>query len=154
MPTLPAAVERFLQCRRIAVSGVSRQGGVGNVVLRKLRASGHDVVAINPHAAELAGAICYPDVRSVPGPLAAVFFAGHPRVARETVLQCAERGVRMIWFHRSLGDGSVAPDAVEECKRHHLEAIVGGCPMMYCAPVDFGHRFLCWWLRRRGRVPS
>ena len=154
MPTPPAAVSRFLQYHRIAVSGVSRHGGVGKVVLEKLRGAGHEVVAINPHAAELAGTVCYPDVRSVPGPLEAVFFAAHPRVARETVLQCAERGVRTIWFHRSFGDGSVATDAVEECQRRGVEAIVGGCPMMYCAPVDFGHRFLCWWLRRRGRVPS
>ena len=154
MPNLPESIERFLQSSRIAVAGVSRQGGVGNVVLKRLRASGHEVVAINPHASELEGAACFPDVRSVPGPLAAVFFAGHPRVARETVEQCAERGVRTIWFHRSFGEGSVSEDAVAACRTLGVEAIVGGCPLMYCAPVDFGHRFMCWWLRRRGRVPS
>jgi hypothetical protein len=25
---------------------------------------------------------------------------------------------------------------------------------MYCAPVDFGHRCMRWWLRRQGRVPG
>jgi hypothetical protein len=25
---------------------------------------------------------------------------------------------------------------------------------MYCAPVDFGHRCMRWWLRWQGRVPG
>jgi len=30
---------------------------------------------------------------------------------------------------------------------------VGGCPLMYCEPVDFAHRCMCALLRWRGRVP-
>jgi hypothetical protein len=30
---------------------------------------------------------------------------------------------------------------------------VGGCPLMYCEPVDFGHRCMRAWLGWRGRLP-
>lgn len=154
MPTLPRPVAEFLKSRRIAVAGVSRTGGVGNAVLKKLRASGYDVVPINPNASSLEGAACYPDLRSVPGALDAVVFASHPRFATDTVRQGAECGVRFIWFHRSFGEGSVSEEAIRECRARHVEAIVGGCPLMYCEPVDLAHRCMCWWLRRRGRVPD
>jgi predicted CoA-binding protein len=154
MSTVPSSVAEFLASRRIAVAGVSRTQGVGNAVLRKLRDAGHEVVPINPHATELEGLPCYPDLESVPGELDAVVFASHPRFAAETVRQCAERGVRRIWFHRSFGEGSVADDAVRACRERGIEAIVGGCPLMYCEPVDLFHRCMCWWLRRGGRVPA
>jgi hypothetical protein len=35
-----------------------------------------------------------------------------------------------------------------------LHCIAGGCPRMYCPPVDFGHRCMRWRLRWRARVPG
>jgi len=35
-----------------------------------------------------------------------------------------------------------------------VEPIEGGCPLMYCQPVDPGHRFFRWWLRLRHRIPG
>ncbi len=148
MSTVPQPVAEFLKSRRIAVAGVSRTNGVGNAVLNKLRASGFDVVPVNPNADRLEGMMCYPDIAAVPGDLDAVVFASHPRFASETVRQCADRGVRRIWFHRSFGEGSVSDDAVRDCRSRGIEPIVGGCPLMYCEPVDFAHRCMCWWLRR------
>jgi len=96
---------------------------------------------------------CYPDIPSVPRPLDGVVIATPPSAAAEVVTQCQEAGVRRVWFHRSFGDGSVSDDAVRQCKSHGIEAIVGGCPLMFCEPVDFGHRCMRWWLQRKGRVP-
>lgn len=154
MPTVPQSVAAFLQSRCIAVAGVSRSKGVGNAVLNRLRACGYNVVPINPNAKELEGLACYPDLASMPEAPDALVFASHPRYALELVRQCAEQGVRQIWFHRSFGEGSVSPEAVRECHARGIEAIVGGCPLMYCQPVDLAHRCMCWWLRRGGRVPA
>jgi hypothetical protein len=35
-----------------------------------------------------------------------------------------------------------------------IDCIVGGCPLMYYAPIDCGHRCIRWWLRLFGRVPG
>jgi predicted CoA-binding protein len=78
----------------------------------------------------------------------------HPQAALQVVNDGLARGVKHIWFHRSFGDGSVADEAVEACRAGGVEPIVGGCPMMYCPPVDVGHRFFRWWLRAKGRVPG
>ncbi len=154
MSTVPQPVAEFLHSRRIAVAGVSRTNGVGNAVLNKLRASGYSVVPINPNTTEVEGMTCYPDLASVPEAPDAVVFASHPRFASGMVRQCAERGVRRVWFHRSFGEGSVSEEAVRECRALGIEPIVGGCPLMYCEPVDLAHRCMCWWLRRKGRVPA
>lgn len=150
----PSAVARFLAGRRIAVAGVSRAGDApANLILRKLRAAGHEVVPINPSAAELEGVPCYRSLAAIPDGVDGVVIATHPDAAAGVVREAAARGVREIWFHRSFGDGSVSPAALDACRELGLEPIVGGCPLMYCEPVDVVHRCMRWWLARAGRAP-
>lgn len=154
-PQLPAAVAEFLQGRRIAVAGVSRDPKqTANVVFRKLRDSGYEVVAVNPRATEVEGVRCWASLADVPGEVDGVVLVTPPAAAAAVVRDAHARGIRRLWFHRSFGDGSVAPEALDLCAELGLAPIVGGCPLMYCGPVDFGHRCLRWWLARRGRVPA
>ncbi len=142
----------FLRSRRIAVAGVSRgTGSAANLVFRKLRDAGYEVVPVNPNASEVEVVTCYPNLASVPGALDGIVVATHPDVSVDLVLQAVERKVRRIWLHRSFGPGSVSDAAVRACGSHGVSCIVGGCPVMYCEPVDFGHRCMRWWLGRRGR---
>lgn len=155
MAGIPEVVSAFLGGRRFAVAGVSRTGqSAGNPVLRKLRGSGYEAVGINPHASEIDGVPCYPDVASIPGALDGVVIATHPAVSADIVRQAAARGVSRVWFHRSFGQGSVSDEAVAECARLGITPIVGGCPLMYCEPVDIGHRCMRAVLRWRGRMPA
>jgi uncharacterized protein len=64
----------------------------------------------------------------------------HPDMAAKVIRECADLGIRNVWLHRSFGQGSVSEEAVAECERHNINCLIGGCPMMYCEPVDFGHR--------------
>ena len=154
MATIPEPVRQFLAAGRIAVAGVSRAGNQpANAILARLRSIGADAVAVNPNAAEIGGVDCYPDLASVPGTVGSVMVVTHPNVSVEIVRQAAARGVRHVWFHRSVGDGSVSADALRECEAHGIEPIVGGCPMMYCGSVDIAHRCFRWWLGLKKRVP-
>lgn len=155
MTPVPPSVAEFLSGKRIAVAGVSRDGNLpANAIFRRLRETGHDVVPVNPNATHVEGQPCYPDLRSIPGTIDGVIVASHPSVAANLVAQAAERGVTRLWFHRSFGDGSVSAEALEACRARGLEPIVGGCPLMYVAPVDPAHRFFRWWLRLLRRVPG
>lgn len=155
MPPIPQPVAAFLAGRRIAVAGVSRsRSAAANAIFRRLRQCGHEVIPINPNARELEGARAYPDLGSAPGPIHGLVVATHPQVAAALVLEAAGLGIRHIWFHRSLGQGSVSPEAVEVCRKAGIEPIVGGCPLMYCRPVDPAHRLLRWWLHLLHRVPG
>jgi hypothetical protein len=153
MSQVPESIADFLRGPRIAVAGVSRESAsAANAIFRRLRDSGRDVIPLNPVAAELEGARCYPDVRAVPGEVDGLLFSAPPRAALEVVRQCGERGVKRIWFHRSFGEGSVSAEAVRECEALGIRAIVGGCPLMYCQPVDPFHGCMRWWLARTGGI--
>jgi len=155
MAQVPPAVAAFLSGRRFAVAGVARHpGSAANPVFQKLRKAGYETFPINPNAAEVDGVRCYSDVGAVPGRLDGVVVATHPDVAVEIVRQCAEHDVPRVWFHRSFGRGSVSDAAVRECETRGIQCIVGGCPLMYCEPVDLAHRCMRWWLGRSGRVPG
>ncbi len=155
MVNIPQPVAEFLRGKRIAVAGVSRgPGQAANAIFRKLRDCGYEAFPINPNASEVEGTRCYPDLASILGTVDGVVVATHPDVSVELVHQCSERGIRRVWFHRSFGRGSVSEGAVRECQARGLQCIVGGCPLMYCEPVDFGHRCMRWFLRWRGRVPG
>ncbi len=155
MAMMPSNVAEFLAGKRFAVAGVSRQPQqAANAIYRKLRSSGFEVFPVNPNAAEVERVRCYPNLASIPGPIDGVVAATHPRNALDIVRQCSEQGVHQLWFHRSFGSGSVSGDAVRECKARGIQCILGGCPLMYCEPVDVAHRCFRWWLRLGGRLPG
>ena len=77
-----------------------------------------------------------------------------PESADEIVRQCADLGVTRVWMHRSFGQGSVSQSAVDFCHEHNIPVIAGGCPMMFCQPVDFGHKCMRWVLRITGGLPK
>ncbi len=151
----PAPIAEFLQGKRIAVAGVSRTPSqAANAIFRKLRDSGYEAIPINPNASKVEGVPCYPDLRSIPGRLDGLVIATHPDVAADLVRQCAEAGVSRVWFHRSFGEGSVSEAAARECEARGISCIIGGCPLMYCQPVDIAHRCMRWWLQRQGRIDA
>ena len=155
MARIPSSVSEFLAGKRFAVAGVSRQPHqAANAIYRKLRQSGFEVFPINPNAGEAEGVRCYPNLPSIPGEIDGVIVATHPRNALDIIRQCGEKGVRRVWFHQSFGTGSVSAEAVHECTLRSIQCIVGGCPLMYCEPVDLGHRCVRWLLRLGGRLPS
>lgn len=155
MSTIPKQVDEFLSKKRIAVAGVSRDfQQPANSIYRKLKGAGYQVYAINPNAAQVEGDPCYPDLHSVPETVEAVMIVTHPDIAAKVVRECAGLGIRHVWLHRSFGPGSVSEDATSECERRNIDCLVGGCPMMYCEPVDFGHRCMKWILKMQSRLPG
>jgi len=155
MTNLPGQVAEFLSASHIAVAGVSRDPNQpANLVYRKLKQAGHQVFAVNPSASQVEGGPSYADLRSIGQPVGAVVVATHPRVALQVVCECADLGIRQVWFHRSFGEGSVSGEAVGACRQAGINCIVGGCPMMYCEPVDVGHRCMRWMLKLGNRVPG
>jgi uncharacterized protein len=155
MVKTPESVAAFLRGRRIAVAGVSRNPSeAANAVFRKLRSSGYELFPINPKASEVEGARCYPDIGAIPRQLDGVVIATSPEISVQIVQQCGDHGVPRVWFHRAFGCGSVSEAAVRECGARGIDCIVGGCPLMFCHPVDFGHKCMRWWLQRHDRVPK
>lgn len=155
MATMTDAAAQFLTARRIAVTGVSRtpKGHGGNVVLDGLRRRGFEAIPVNPNATEIDGVTCYPSVSAIPGGVDAVVVATRPEHAEATVRECDRLGIRRVWLHRSIGGGSVSPEAVAYGREHGMTVIPGGCPLMFGADADGGHRFMRRLCRLTGAVP-
>ena len=155
MPTLPELVEDFLAQKRIAVAGVSRKKQeAANAIYRKLKDTGHEVFATNPKAQQVEGDPCYPNLRAIPGGVDAVVVATPPAAAEVIVRECSALGISRVWMHRSFGEGSVSDAAVRYCREHGISVIPGGCPMMFCQPVDVAHKCMRWFLKVTGRLPA
>ena len=158
-PALDTKVHDFLAQKRIAVAGVSRETGghpAANLIYRRLKQTGHDVIPVNPHMQAFDGDRCYADLRSIPGGVDAVMIVTRPETTERIVHDCTDAGVRRVWMHQSLGKNatSVSPAAVEYCQQHGISVIAGACPMMYGDGVDFGHACMRWMLKLTGGLPS
>jgi uncharacterized protein len=150
---LEAAAE-FLSHRRIAVAGLSHdRPNPGNAIYRRMRDHGFEVVPVHPTAPEIEGDRCYASVSDVPGGLDGVVITTHPAVSAAVVRDCAEAGIRRVWLHRSVGDGSVSAEALEICAAHGIAVLDGGCPMMVIEP-DVVHRCMRWFLDAASRLPD
>jgi predicted CoA-binding protein len=154
MPTLREAAEEFLAQPRIAVAGVSRDTKQpANLIYRRLRDTGHDVFAVNPHADEVEGVRSYPSVTAIPDAVDGVVVVTPAKVSESIVADCVEAGVPRVWLHRGLGPGSSSEAAVALGRANGLSVISGGCPNMFGATADPGHRCILAMLRVTGKLP-
>jgi predicted CoA-binding protein len=154
MRTLHEAADEFLAQRRIAVAGVSRDPQhAANLIYRRLRDTDHDVFAVNPSADEVEGDRCYASVAAIPDGVDGVVIVTPPDASEAVVADCVSAGVPRVWLHRGIGDGSMSDAAVAECRSHGVDVIPGGCPCMFGATSDPGHRCMRVMLQATRKIP-
>lgn len=155
MQGIKEAANEFLEHRRIAVTGVSRspKGHGSNLVYKRLRDRGYEVFAVNPNADEVEGDPCYQDLKSIPDGVEAVVMATRPDIAEDTMRECVDQGIRHVWMHRAIGEGSVSADAVRYGRERGIAVIDGGCPLMFGCTADAGHKVMRFICTATGKVP-
>ena len=140
-------VQDFLEQKKIAVVGVSDKRDTGcNLAYNKFKENGYKVYAVNPRISGFQGDPCYPDLKSLPEKVDAVFILTSPRVTDEIVQQCVDLGIKRVWMHCMMGTKpglaagmtSVSQSAVELCKSNGITVIPGTCPNQFLKP-DLGH---------------
>ena len=144
MRTIKEAASEFLANKRIAVTGVSRNGKDhgANTVYKRLRDRGYEVFAVNPSAEEVEGDRSYHDLTSIPGGVGAVVIATAPSRADDTMRECDELGIKHVWMHRGPGPGSVSGTALAYGRERGITVIDGGCPLMFAPTADFAHKVM------------
>jgi predicted CoA-binding protein len=152
--TLQAKADSFLAQKRIAVIGVSStKDDAANLIYRTLRARGYEAFAVNPKVDTVEGDPCFASVQAIPGGVEGAVIVTRPDVTAQVVRECAAAGVKQVWIHQGMGN-SVSDDAVTFCHEQGIAVIPGACPMMYCEPVDFGHKCIRWVFGLVGRLPK
>ena len=150
MAKIDTMVQGFLAQKKIAVVGVSDKRETGcNLAYTKFKDNGYQVYAVNPRLSTYGGAPCYPDLKSIPEKVDAVFILASPKVTDQIVQQCVELGIQRIWMHCMMGTKpglaagmtSVSQSAVEVARRNGIAVIPGSCPNQFLKP-DFGHAMM------------
>jgi predicted CoA-binding protein len=155
MPNTPESIARFLNCRVIAVAGVSRKGDTAaSFIMKKLTDGGYRALPVNPFADTIKGVKCFPNLKSCEPAPEAVMIATSPEASADVARECVEMGIKHVWFHRSLGTGSLSDKAVSILLTSGIEPITGGCPLMFIEPVDLFHSCTRWIGQKKGIVPA
>jgi len=150
MNQLDNLVQDFLAQKKIAIVGVSDKRDTGcNISYKNFKKNGYQVYAVNPRISTYEGQPCYPDLKSIPEKVDAVFILASPKVTEQIVQQCVDLGVQHVWMHCMMGTKpglaaamtSVSPSAVETCKSNGIAVIPGSCPNQFLTP-DFGHAMM------------
>jgi predicted CoA-binding protein len=150
MNKLDNLVQDFLAQKKIAVVGVSDKRDTGcNLAYKKFKENGYQVYGVNPRISTYEGNPCYPDLKSIPEKVDAVFILASPKVTEQVVEQCVDLGIRHVWMHCMMGTRpglasgmtSVSQPAVELCKANGIAVIPGSCPNQFLKP-DFGHALM------------
>ena len=154
MRSLRDAATEFLALPRIAVAGASRDTTQpANLIYRRLRETGHEVFPVNPRADTVEGDACFSSVRDIPGGVDGVVIVTPPDATLGVVADCVTAGVGHVWLHRGMGPGSTSQAAVARCEEHGIDVIPGGCPNMFGATSDPGHRCMRVLLQAGGKIP-
>lgn len=149
-----AQINEFLQQKRIAVVGVSRNpGDFTRKLYDEFQRRGYDLVPVNPAITELAGAKCYSSVRDVQ-PVSAVLLLTAPEISERVAEDCIAAGVRHVWMYRAMGQGAVSSKAVQLCRQQGINVIAGECPFMFFPDAGFIHRVHGWISRIAGSYPA
>ena len=150
MAKIDNMVKDFLSQKKIAVVGVSDKRETGcNLNYKKFKDNGYQVFAVNPRISTFEGDACYPDLKSIPEKVDAVFILASPKVTEQIVDQCVELGVKHVWMHCMMGTKpglaasmtSVSQSAVDKARANGITVIPGSCPNQFLKP-DFGHAMM------------
>ncbi len=145
-------VHEFLSKKRIAIWGVEdAKGDPGQMVARKFRKQGIEVITVNPRFSYDPSQRRASSLTKVIPPLEAVLVYVDRPQTMEAVDDCIAAKIPLVWLHDALSPGAAIPAAIDKLRSAGCSVIPGLCPMFYLKPVDLAHFCLRWILRLAGK---
>jgi len=124
------------------------------MLFREFLKRGYDAVPVNPQVSEIEGRPCFPSIGEVQPAVEAALLMTSPSVSEVVVRDCAQAGVRQVWFYRAAGTGAVSPAAVAFCAEKGIAMVDGECPFMFFPNAGLGHRIHGWCKKLMGSYPA
>ena len=116
-------IDRFLSADAFAVAGASDDPAkFGHRCYVAYLRNGYKVYPVNPNAKTVLGNPAYPDLRSLPEPVASVSIVTPPPVTERIVEDAIATGVRNVWMQ----PGAESAAAVRRAQEAGLNVIHGG----------------------------
>jgi acetyl coenzyme A synthetase (ADP forming)-like protein len=127
------SLKPFFHPRSVAVIGASRnRTNIGYRLLESLQESrfAGTIIPVNPHAAEIAGLLVFPSLRSIPGPVDLALIAVPPNAVLDVIDDCAAKQVPAAilitaGFAETGGSGTSLEQELREKVRQHGIRLIG-----------------------------
>ena len=133
--------QNFINCKRIAIVGVSRsETKFGNATYKELKSRGLQVVPVHCEMEEFDGDHCYRTIQEITPPVEGVFINVTPSKVITVLQDAVQAGVKYIWLQQ----GSESKEAFQYSKEHGLSIASNGCILMYSEPVKSFHSIHRW----------
>ena len=130
------AIQDFINGKRIAIVGVSRDGTkFGNTAFAELAARGYQVFPVHPTAREVAGTPCYPNLAALRGQVDGALVSVSPQQAVSVLREAAAIGLKNVWLQQ----GAESPEALALARELGLNLVARKCVLMYAPPVRSFH---------------
>jgi len=134
-------IEHFLNLKRLAVVGVSRNS---RDFTRKLwdefKARRYDLVPVHPGVAEIDGRRSFANVVEIDPPVEGALLLNPASATDRVVADCAQAGIGAVWMYRATGAGALSENAVRFCKAKGIRVVAGECPFMFLPQSGWVHR--------------
>jgi len=120
---IAASIAAFLAGHVFAVAGASTdRDKYGNKVVRAFLQHARTVYPINPHATEIEGIRCYPDLASLQQPIDGLSIVTRPAVTEQIVEEAATAGVPRLWMQ----PGAESSRAIQRAQALGIDTIAAG----------------------------
>ncbi|MCU0510352.1 MAG: CoA-binding protein [Anaerolineae bacterium] len=152
--TVRGEIDAFLASQRLAVIGVSRDPKeFGQSLYRDLRKWGYDARAVSPHLTTIGDAPAYARVQEIDAPIDAALLLTAPSLNEQIVRDCAEAGIKRVWFYGVSDRSSENEAAIAYCREKGIAVIPGYCPYMFIPKAPFFHKIHGFVARVTGQCP-
>lgn len=143
-------IDRFLECRTIAVAGASRdEKSFSASVIKHLKETGRNVFSVNPNFTQNSpGSNEYRFLADIPEGIDHLLVLTTPSHTTEVIRHALQRGIGNIWIQQK----SETPEALEMCRICSINLITNHCIFMFTQPEGF-HKFHYGMKKFFGTIP-
>ncbi len=148
-------IEAFWASPRLAVVGIPRDPKeFGQRLYADLRQWGYDAVPVSPHMTSLGDAPAYARVQDIQPGVDAALLLTSPTLNEQIVRDCAEAGVKRVWFYGVSDRSRENEAAIKYCEEHGISVVPGFCPYMFLPRAPFFHKIHGTIARWTGQCPK
>lgn len=126
--------EEFITLNTWAVVGASENPEkFGYKITARLLKAGREVFPVNPQPGSINGAEFFPSLAALPKLPDVVDLVVPPAVAIKIVDECANLGIKRIWFQ----PGTRSEEALTRCKEFGIQAVADSCVLVELNKLGF-----------------
>ncbi len=143
MNDLSSEIDDIFHSKSMAIFGVSRKGGLGNVLLQAfIDQEFPNIFIVNPTITEsnleILGIPVFSDLESIGKPVDLAICSTHPKYVKDIIIECGQYGVKaVVIFSAGFGEKNEKGKKAEEellkiAQKYKMRLIGPNCMGLYC----------------------